>query len=200
MQPIARIADIPFFEKPPRELLGIVYGREQPELEYYEYGYGHLDLVCLVQPDNLDQPIIRNALVLALHSADDGEAMTDDIELEFFVDEIAEDYSVTVLLSRFLEVWLPLVARDEAAIVLALCNPHRARMARPVFAAGVPVYYALGDVVAVTVTVHTPPLFLRDVGRSEDFQGGGVNNYAVTEYCEGREFFHLHADRWLLAE
>lgn len=170
MESITRITDLPFFEKPPRELLGIEYGSFATILDYYGYGYGHLDLVCLLQTNNLAQPIIRNALVLALHSADDGESMTDDIELEFFVDEIAEDYSVTVLLSRFLDVWLPLMARDEATIVLALCNPHQARIVRPGFAGGVPVYYALGDVVA------------------------------LVEYYEGREFFYLHAAQWLLTE
>ena len=54
---------------------------------------------------------------------------------------------------RFLERWLPVVAGGtDGAIVLALCNPHRARLRRPASApAGVPVYYALGDVTSWAV-------------------------------------------------
>ena len=81
--------------------------------------------------------------------ADPGEARGSDIELEFFLDEIAPGLSVSAPLSRFLSVWLPTVLHgDERAVVLALCNPHRADVPKPAAleGAGVPMYYALGEV------------------------------------------------------
>lgn len=145
MDPINSIADIPFCYKEPLALLHLDEQRDEVDTEYEGCGYGRLDSIHLVsRDDGTEYHVVRDALVLALHSADDGEAFDDDIELEFFVPEVAEDYSVTALLSTFLASRLPAIAGDERALVLALCNPHRATISRP--QAGVPVYYALGDV------------------------------------------------------
>jgi hypothetical protein len=78
-------------------------------------------------------------LVIALHTADDAERLPDDLELELEL----PDRAVTVLASAFLDRWLPRLPHGSA-IVLAICNPHRA--ACGVRAVTVPLHYALGEV------------------------------------------------------
>jgi hypothetical protein len=93
---------------------------------------------------------IDDALVLVLHSTEDAEPSSDDIELEFFVEEVAPGYSITAPLSAFLQIWLPKIADGrERAIVLALCNPQRAELGRPSAAGATPIVYGLGDVGSV---------------------------------------------------
>lgn len=146
MQPIRSIAELPFRQHDPLELLNLTTPRDTPVLDDTRFGWCHLAELWL--DDGAGEPrLVRDALVLALHAAEEPEALADDVELEFFVEEVAKDYSVTVLLSKFLAVWLPRVAgRGERAIVLAMCNPHRAVLPRPPAAGATPVHYALGDV------------------------------------------------------
>ena len=177
MEPIQSIAEIPFHHRDPVELLGLVEGRDEIDRTFYGYGYSRIESLCLHSSDQLDPIIVSDVLVLALHSADEGEALSDDIELEFFIDEVIifdengeeVDYSVTVLLTTFLDKWLPRVAGGEKAIVLAACNPHHATIARPAIAARTPVYYATGDLVA------------------------------SMENIDGRRIFDLSAEHWHLA-
>lgn len=175
MEPIQSIAEIPFHPRDPVDLLGLVAGRDEIDRTYYGYGYGRIESLCLHSSDQLDPVIVRDALILALHSADEGEVLSDDIELEFFIDEVElpdpdEDYSVMVLLSDFLDKWLPRIAGGERTIVLAACNPHHATIARPAIAVRTPVYYAIGDVVA------------------------------TMEDIDGRRIIDLSAENWHLAE
>ena len=171
MQPITSIADLPFREWDQLALLNLSEHRDTPDDDYYEYGYSRFEKVCLLERNSPEPlPLVYDALLLALHSADEGEELADDVELEFFVEEVADDYSVTVLLSDFLSRWLPRVSGSERAIVLAMCNPYRATVSRPAIAANTPVYYALGDVESWV-----------------EFEGN-------------RPFMWLTADRWLLAE
>lgn len=145
MQPIRSIAELPFQPHEPLELLNLLEGREDPVLDDTRFGWCRLDALWL--DDGSAEPRrVHDVLVLALHAAEEPEALDDDVELEFFVEEVAKDYSVTVLLSRFLEVWLPRIAGGERHIVLAMCNPHRATIQRPAIAGATPVHYALGDV------------------------------------------------------
>lgn len=149
MRAIRAISEIPFHEHDVVELLNLDRDRDTPDVDYDRYGYGRAATLILDSSagSEASEPLlVRNALVLALHSADQGEVLARDIELEFFVPEVAEDYSVTVLLSAFLDKWLPGLMGDEDAIVLALCNAHRATISPPAIARGTPVYYALGDV------------------------------------------------------
>ena len=127
------ILELPFRERPVRELLNLDEERAEPDPNYAGYGWALVDDVWL------DGERVRNALVLALHSADDGEALADDIELEF---ELPERPPVSVLASTFLATWLPQLPK-AGSIVLATCNPHRAQLHVP---ANAPVYYANGDV------------------------------------------------------
>ncbi len=132
-----RIAELPFLERPVLELLHLEdASRTVPDGDYAGFGHARIDRVALVGTDGVTA---EDALLVAVHSADDGEARADDVELEF----VLGDRSVTVLLSAFLERWLPRLAGDARAIVLVMCNPHRAVIRAD---AGVPVYYALGDV------------------------------------------------------
>lgn len=129
-----RIADLPFRERPVLELLNLEdVARDQPEQDYAGYGWAHVPSIAL------DDDEVRDALVLALHSADDGEPLEDDIELEF---ELVGGDAVTVLLSDFLAEWLPRLPR-ASAVVLAMCNPHSAMID---IDAAVPLYFADGDV------------------------------------------------------
>ncbi|NVB84674.1 MAG: hypothetical protein HOV81_40245 [Kofleriaceae bacterium] len=128
-----KISDLPFRERPVLELLNLEADREEPDPDYAGYGWARVPSI------SLDEHEIADALVLALHSADDGEPMPDDIALEF---ELPGAGSVLVLLSQFLAEWLPRLPR-ASAVVLAMCNPHGATLE---FETGVPVYYADGDV------------------------------------------------------
>ena len=150
MEPIRAIADLPFHRLDALDLLNLRAERDAPDADYAGYGHARVDAIYLeAQGAEADPPrLVRDALLIAVHSADDPEALDDDLELEFVVPEVADDYSVTVLLSRFLPTWLPRVCGDERAVVLVVCNPHHARLAVPatLAASGTRFYYPLGDV------------------------------------------------------
>lgn len=133
------IAELPFRERPVYELLNLDVDRDLPVKDYAGFGWAQVDELWLAIGDD-DGDRVEDALVLALHSADDGEALRDDIELEFELPEGA----VSVLASDFLARWLPKLP-PARAIVLALCNPHGAVLRRP-SAAVVPIHYGRGDV------------------------------------------------------
>lgn len=138
---IESIADLPFRERPLVELLDLATDRAQPNDDYAGYGWARASRVWLVEPGA--QPrAVDDALILALHCPDDGERLANDVELYF---ELPEQPPVTVLASKFFERWLPLLPRDPSAIVLALCNPHRAALERPK-ATSLPFYFACGEV------------------------------------------------------
>ncbi|HEY5926442.1 MAG TPA: hypothetical protein VIV11_32370 [Kofleriaceae bacterium] len=130
-----KILDLPFRERDVLELLNLDEERDAPDYNYAGYGWARVDEVWL------DDTPVRDALLLAIHSPDDSPPVTGDIELEF---ELPEQPSVGAMTSTFLDKWLPTLPR-ASALVLVLCNPHRAELQRPNAAAG-PLYYAHGDV------------------------------------------------------
>lgn len=130
-----KIGELPFRERPILELLHFDDNRHEVDRNYAGYGWARVPRIWVG-----DTPV-DDALVLALHSADDGEAMPDDIELEF---ELPGAAPVSVLASQFFAVWLPKLP-PASAVVLALCNPHHAVLAYP-DAARAPVYLASSDV------------------------------------------------------
>lgn len=142
---IRSIAEIPFAACEPLDLLNLRDDRDEPDADYVGFGHCRVDEVVLEDGGGRRRPV-RDARILALHSCDLGAPRPDDVELEFFVDEVAPDYSVTALLSTFLAARLPGLRGDESAIVLAMCNPHRAAIGRVAAAGATPVYYAVGDV------------------------------------------------------
>ena len=129
------ILELPFHERPVLEVLNLDEDRDQPDRNYAGYGWARVDQIWL------DDLVVADALVLALHAADDGPAMAEDVVLEF---ELPDGTSKQVHASRFLDKWLPQLPQ-ASAIVLALCNWHHATLPRPP-AATVPLYYATGDV------------------------------------------------------
>lgn len=145
---IATVLDLPFREGPPLDVLGFADGRDTVDTDYAGFGWTRVDRLWLEDATGA-RVAIERPLVLALHAADDGPALPDDVLLEFDLTATAGDgdgraetgtSAVTVRLSTFLQKWLPrLPAGDE--VVLALCNPHRARLAGPPG-----VRYALGNV------------------------------------------------------
>lgn len=142
---IRSIAQLPFRRRAPLEMLRLDGDRDAPDGDYTGFGHSRVEALTLAGRDR--SVVVRDALVLALHCADPGEALPDDIELEFVLDEVAPDLSVSALLSTFLGVWLPTLRGDERAVVLALCNPHRAAVARPEgIDPATPLFYATGDV------------------------------------------------------
>ena len=145
MQPLRSIAEIPFRRRPALELLDLVVDRDQPDPDYA--GFGHARLAALALEDAAGRcRVVDDALVVALHSCDLAPPRADDVELEFFVDEVARGYSVTALLSAFLAARLAPLCGDARAIVLAMCNPHHAILRRPPAAGATPLWYPLGDV------------------------------------------------------
>jgi len=145
MEPIRTIAQLPFRRRDVLDLLQLREHRDAPDPDYTGYGYARADEIHL-EGDSPEPRALHGALVLAVHSTEEPEELPGDIELEFFVPEVAADYSVTVLLSAFLRAWLPRVSGDERAIALVVCNPRETRLARPAAAGSTPLYYPLGDV------------------------------------------------------
>lgn len=138
------ILELPFVERDARELLNLHGERAEPDHDYAGYGWARVGELWLAGGSDRGEPSlvpVRDALVLALHTADDAEPIAEDIDLYF---ELPDRRPVAVLASLFLAKWLPRLPQ-ERAIVLALCNPHRARLRRPAEAT-VPLYYANGDV------------------------------------------------------
>jgi hypothetical protein len=137
-----KIAELPVHERPIDELLDL---EDRPDInrDYAGYGWARVDEIWLDSRDTGRLRRVRDAVVLALHAADDGEALADDVELYF---ELPDAAPVTVLASQFLAAWLPRLPAARA-VVLALCNPHGATLRRPA-GMNVPLHYATGDVAA----------------------------------------------------
>ena len=131
--PIGSILALPFHERPALDVLGIGDG-DAIDVDYAGFGWTRVDRLWLDAGGALT--VVARPLVLALHAADDGPAFADDVLLEFAL----PDQAITARLSAFLERWLPLLP-PAPAIVLALCNPHRARLSGPP-----DIHYALGSV------------------------------------------------------
>ena len=145
MTPIRAIADLPFVRRDVLDLLNLRHHRAAPDADYTGFGHARLDALSLA--GDVGEPIeVRGALVIAVHSMEEPEELPGDIDLEFFLPEVSEDHSVTVLLSAFLRVWLPLIRGDERAIVLVVCNPRQTILRAPAAAGRTPFYYPLGDV------------------------------------------------------
>jgi hypothetical protein len=143
------IADLPFHEKPIRELLALDRHHTVEEaLQYAGYGWTRASEIWL------NDELVSNVLVLAIHADDDGEPLPDDIELAFELDEDGD--GVQVLLSKFLEVWLPRLPSDHT-IVLAVCNRFDAVLKVPGPAS---LRYPMGDTFAWLESDRTPDICL----------------------------------------
>jgi hypothetical protein len=133
-----RILELPFVERPVIELLHL----ENPgpvDTEYAGYGWARVDRLWLETQRSMHEEPIDDALVLAIHSADDGDPLPDDVDLEF---ELPGGQSFLVSAALFLERWLPRLPQDPAAIVLAMCNPFDATLRAQAIRA--PIYFPYG--------------------------------------------------------
>jgi hypothetical protein len=145
MTPIRAIADLPFVRRDVLDLLNLRDHRAAPDPDYT--GFGHARVDALQLEGEVGEPLeVRKALVIAVHSMEEPEELPGDIDLEFILPELGADHSVTVLLSAFLRVWLPLIHGDARAIVLVVCNPNQTLLPAPAAAGRTPFYYPLGDV------------------------------------------------------
>ncbi len=111
--------------------------REEPDPDFAGVGWARADEIWLGRHRR-----VTNAVVIALHAVDDGPALYDDVMLQF---ALPEGGSGQMLASAFLasQVW----PTDASAIVLCLCNPHRAHLTWP-DAPAMPIHHASGNVVA----------------------------------------------------
>jgi hypothetical protein len=134
---IESVLDLPFIERPILELLHFDEARAEVDRQYAGFGWARVDRIWLGNKQGGELVAVDDALVLALHSADDGSPLPDDIELEFEL----PGTSAIVNLGMFLGRWVPTLP-DAAAIVLAVCNPHHARLRVPTPS---PLWYPTGD-------------------------------------------------------
>ncbi len=118
-----RLRDLPFAAGSATAVLGLDHGGASVDLQFV--GYGWCGPVTVWLDDGARCVAVEQAVVVALHAADDAPPIADDVLLEFVVDDGPTPTSVSALLSAFLAAWLP-VLPPAGPIVLALCNPHHA--------------------------------------------------------------------------
>lgn len=149
-----KIADLPFHERPVEELLNLVEYRERPDRDYAGYGWAVAPRLVLVEEAKharrgiadteplalIDEGrVVKDSLLIAVHTADDAPAIANDLQLEFDV----PGGPVAVMASKFLSLWLPRLPQ-AGAIVLCVCNPHHAQLPR--IDAGRTLWLPMGDV------------------------------------------------------
>jgi hypothetical protein len=149
-----KIAELPFRERSIEELLNLVEFRERPDRDYAGYGWARAARLVLVEEAKPQKTqgadtepialvdegrIVKDSLLVAVHTADDAPAIANDLQLEFDV----TGGPVAVMASKFLATWLPMLPAS-IPIVLCVCNSHRAQL-RSVDA-GRTLWLPMGDV------------------------------------------------------
>jgi hypothetical protein len=149
-----KIADLPFHERSVVDLLNLAQYRELPDHDYAGYGWALAPRLVLVEeakhakrggPDTepialVDEGrVVKDSLLVAVHTADDAPAIANDLQLEFDV----TGGPVAVMASKFLATWLPKLPKANT-IVLCVCNPHHATLAK--IDAGRTLWLPMGDV------------------------------------------------------
>lgn len=138
---VATIADLPFSMAPPDDLLGIDWGRPGfVDEDHQGFGWGIVPRLSLISTRS-ERIELRDALVLALHSAERGHSGSGPFDLEFVVD----GETLHVPLDRFLEVWLPRLP-PSPELVLAVCNPTAFPLRRPPLPERTRVWAPVGNV------------------------------------------------------
>ncbi len=149
-----KIADLPFRERSVEELLNLAEYRERPDRDYAGYGWARAPRLVLVEEAKrsskssvdteplalIDEGrVVKDTLLIAVHTADDAPAIANDLQLEFD----SANGPVAVMASKFLSTWLPRLP-STSSIVLCVCNPHHAQLAR--IDAGRTLWLPMGDV------------------------------------------------------
>jgi len=146
--PVTALADLPFVEREPWALLGLDPERTAPDRDHDEFGFCRLAEIRLEDPAGRIITV-EHPLVLALHTREHPEPLPGDLELEFVLHDADGEYSAVARLSEFLLRRVPpLLVPRPAAVVLALCNPHRTALPHPAAFGDIPLYYGHGDVTA----------------------------------------------------
>lgn len=134
------LAELPFHARPAHQVLAL---DRDADPDYDGYGWTRVDRLWLSSEHGW-RCRLDDALILAIHAADDGAALTDDVELDFAVGQ----QLLRTRATAFLAAWLPRLP-PVPTVVLAMCNPHRAVLPRVAGAAGgAMIHYAAGDVFA----------------------------------------------------
>lgn len=151
-----RVEDLPFRRREPHDLFGIVPGRIEPDLSgnYTEHGWVRLDEIALADHEG-STTVLRDVLVVALHSPDLDNPLASDeepeveLELRLGAEPDAELVAVIVPLVRFLDARAADVIGDARDVLLAWCNPRRLRPSAPAWLdATRRLHFACGDVVS----------------------------------------------------
>ncbi len=146
---IRSVLELPVLERDPVELLGITSGGFV-NADYDRFGFARVAGLVLADFEQRQPIELDEALLLAVHTADDAEPLADDLDLEFWLtDERDEQLAFQATLSLFLERWLPRLPQEPSALVLAVCNPASTELPRPPgLARNRQFYYPHGDVTA----------------------------------------------------
>lgn len=156
-----RIEDLAFPRADALKLLHLDRPRDAVDTEFYGFGWTRVEALTLQDADGAEITV-REAVTLALHSADEQAAGSDDLQLEFDIDygPDPEDYvAVMVSLAAFWAKRAGAVLADAGPaddVVLAMCNPHRRQLNESVTPVGptARVWWAEGDVESWLVPVQ----------------------------------------------
>lgn len=141
--------EITFEEREPLALLGLdrAWAPDEPDDDPTSYGWARVPRIVLSDASGHER-VIRDALVVAVHSADDEPDLPRSLMLEFWLEHEGEPVAVLQRLTEFLaERVQPLLGREDD-VVLALCNPRAQRIDRPVWLGHRRLHVARGDVKA----------------------------------------------------
>jgi hypothetical protein len=142
-----RLDQLPFEEREPLTLLGIVRGRAESDREFGGYGYATVPAIELTAAGGPTQ-VVRDALVIAVHTPDELDEHATELELAFEVELDGELVIALVPLRRFLEERVAALLGDTKDVVLATCNPQDLRPQLPSWLGGRRLHFATGDVIA----------------------------------------------------
>lgn len=153
IKPIQSIKDIPFPKMDILDLLNLNQMGEkikkEPDREYVKYGYSTAPVIHLVPTCDYRARVIKNGLVIMLHSVEETDPDAKDIELEFALTDLKlADQDFYVDLSVFLEKRFAEIQETYEAIILAVCNFNEIELPPIPVLEGIPTYYGIGEVVS----------------------------------------------------
>ena len=140
---VMALTDLPFEQQPPKPLLGLDVDRDEPDLDFAGFGWGHLPALTPSTPYGARR--LLDALVFAVHTPDEpGDAL----ELEFWLDDGDDAIAAMVPWPLFADRILRPRLGAQREVVLAMCNPNNLRIAAPAWLGSHRLHYAEGDVIS----------------------------------------------------
>lgn len=147
-RPLTSLEALPFEQQELLWLLGVDQQRDAPDEDFDRFGWARAECLWLAAPSRPARPV-RNALLVALHNADEPPEDGRAFELEFDAEIDGEELSYVMDLRRVLEAHVtPLLEPPGMPfdVVLALCNPHGLVVEPPTTSRPVQWHWARGDV------------------------------------------------------